>query len=200
MSGTSVKVGMPVNEQAHDDFQSLIHRIQSPALRDVAQHWHDARGNNRMPSWTDLSFPTLSPHFKMLWGFQYDPETGDITGRLSGYKIGKWVGPDFQGGRLQDLWPRSAQEATRPSKLYSHSMYEEAKQMLTKIITTPLAGRSSGRLFKVEDFIVTGERIGLPMAADGKTGDSMLGASDYVAPPLLGPIELIHENIEWYEI
>ena len=182
------------------DFECFLHRVASPALRAVAWHWHEARENNRMPSWADLSTSALSSHFKMLWGFQYDPETGDLTGRLSGDKFAKWVGSDFQGGRLQDLFSRTACEGAPPSRLYSRAMYQEAKQILTRIVTTPLAARSSGRLFRVGDFVVTGERIGLPMAADGKTGDGILGASDYFAPPLLGPVELIHENLEWFEI
>jgi hypothetical protein len=136
----------------------------------------------------------------MLWGIQYNPGTGNLTGKLSGDRIGKWVGPDFQGVRLQDLFSRATDEEDHPARLYSRSMYEEARQILTRIITTPLAARSSGRLFTVEDFVVRGERIGLPMSADGNTGDGILGASDDVAPPLVGPVRLVHENLEWFEI
>jgi hypothetical protein len=38
------------------------------------------------------------------------------------------------------------------------------------------------------------------VAADGKTGDGVLGASDYAIPALLGSWELFYDNIEWYEI
>jgi hypothetical protein len=79
-------------------------------------------------------------------------------------------------------------------------MYGEAKQIMTWIALKSLAARSSGRLFIVKDFVVTGERIGLPMAEDGETGDGIFGASDYWPPPLLGPVELVHENLEWYTI
>jgi hypothetical protein len=47
---------------------------------------------------------------------------------------------------------------------------------------------------------VTGERIALPLAEDGKTGDAVFGASDFVSPPLLKPAELVYENVEWYKI
>jgi hypothetical protein len=136
----------------------------------------------------------------MLWGFQFDPNTGDISGRLAGDKWDKWIGLDFQGGRLQDLLSRSSCEEGHPTKLYSGPMYQEAKQFLTRIATTPLAVRTSGRLFTVEDYVVRGERIGLPMSEDGETGDGIFGASEYWPPPLLGPFELIHENLEWYTI
>lgn len=168
------------------NFETFLSRIQSPALRIVAQHWNEARGPKRMPSWADLSLSSLSPDGKRLWGFAYDPKTGDFTGRLAGDRLGKWIGEDFQGGRLADL--------------HAPGNYPEAHQILTRIVTTPLAARTSGRLFTVGDFVVTGERIGLPLAEDGGTGDGILGASDYFPPPLLGPMQLVHENMEWYEI
>jgi len=168
------------------NFESLMHRIQSPALRAIAQHWHEARGDNRIPSWTDLSSSALSPYSKMLWGFQYDPKAGEFRGWLAGDKLRKWVDDDFRGGLLQDLAPGLS--------------YEPVKVYLTRIMQGPLAFRCSGRLFEVDGFVVTGERIALPLAEDRKSGDVIFGASDYVAPPLLGPVKLVHENLEWYEI
>ena len=139
-----------------------------------------------MPSWTDLSFFSPLPDPERTWAFGYDPKTGDITGILAGRRLGKWVGENFYGGHLKDL--------------HLPANYDEAQRLLTKIATTPLVLRTSGRLFTVDGFTVTGERIALPVAEDGQTGDGILGASDYVPPPLLGTPKLIYENIEWYEI
>jgi hypothetical protein len=122
----------------------------------------------------------------MLWGYNYDSKTGDFTGSLLGRKLEKWVGEDFCHSPLSDL--------------HSIVNFKESNAYLTKIVTAPLAGRSSGRLFTVDDLAVTGERIALPLAEDGKTGDAVFGASDFVAPPLLKPAELVHENVEWYKI
>jgi hypothetical protein len=168
------------------NFETLLSRIQSPALRAVAQHWHEARANKMMPSWTDLSTSALSPYERFLWGFAYDREAGVFTGQLAGGRYSKWVDAKYYGGKLKDFHPRAS--------------YEEAQQLLTRIVTTPLAGRSSGRLFTVGDLAVTGERIILPMATDGRIADAILGASDYVPPPLLGPFVMAHENCEWYTI
>jgi hypothetical protein len=167
-------------------FETLESRIQSPALLVVAQRWNKARGKKRMPSWTDLSFFTPLPDAERTWAFAYDLKTGDITGILTGRRYGKWVDENFHGGHLQDI--------------HSPANFEEAHRLLTKIVTTPLAGRTSGRLFMVDNFIVTGERIALPLAEDGQTGDGILGASDYAPPPLLGSYKLLYENVEWYEI
>jgi hypothetical protein len=169
-----------------DGIQRFLNRIESPALRAVAEHWHQARGERLMPKWTELSSSVLAPHFKLLWGFQYDPKIKEFTGGLTGEHVKQWVGSGFAGARLQDL--------------HSPAIVKEAQQLLTKIVTTPLVMRSSGRLFTVGDHTVTGERIALPLSAMGTTGDGILGASDYDSPVLSGPIELINENLEWYAL
>jgi hypothetical protein len=174
------------DDATRGNFESLIHRIQSPSLRAVAQHWHKARGARRMPSWADIAATDLSPHLNMLWGFKYDPKTKEFRAELAGNRLRKWIDQNFRGERIQDLT--------------SASNYEKVHRHLIRIVTTPLALRCSGRLFTVGDYEVTGERIALPLAEDGKTADGIFGASEYWPPPLLGPVELVHENLEWYEI
>lgn len=171
---------------ATGNFQDFLKTIASPALRAVAHHWHQVRGMRAMPGWVDLSSSALSPHFKMLWGFHRDSQTGEFTGRLAGKNIVDWLGANFWGASLKDIHPPH--------------IFPESHYFLSKIVTMPAAGRSSGRLFKVGGRAILGERIALPLATDGITGDGVLGASDYECPPLSGPIEVIHENMEWYSI
>jgi len=175
-----------MNAPRQANFETLLSRIESPALLAVAQLWNQARGARPMPCWSDLMSPALSPYSKMLWGFNYDPKTGDFTGSLLGRKLEKWVGEDFCHNPLNDL--------------HSIVNFTETNLYLTKIVTQSLAGRSSGRLFTVADITVTGERIALPLANEGKSCDAVFGASDFVSPPLLGPAQLVHENAEWYKI
>ena len=49
--------------------------------------------------------------------------------------------------------------------------------------------------------IVSGERIALPLASDGRHGDGTLGAAEYDFK-VLGQlqIELIHDEEEWYPL
>jgi hypothetical protein len=168
------------------DFDTFLSCIQSPALLDVAQQWSKARGKKRMPSWTNLPSSELSSYARMLWGFAYDPKTGDFTGRLAGKRLRPWIGENFFGGRLQDL--------------HSPANYGGAQQLLTKTVTTPAALRTSGCLFRVDGFAVGGERIVLPLAEDGEVGDGVLGASAYTPPPLLGTVEMVYDKVEWYAI
>src|SRR3954452_10387782 len=106
-----------------DGIQSFISSIKSPSLRAVAEHWHQARGGRLMPKWTELSSSVLAPHFKLLWGFQYDPQTKEFTGGLTGEHVRQWVGGAFTGARLLDLQPPS--------------IAREAQDLMIKIVTTP---------------------------------------------------------------
>src|SRR4029079_9239430 len=128
-----------------DEFHSFIGKIKSPALRAIAQHWHQARGGRLMPKWTELSSSVLAPHFQLLWGFQSDPKTQQFTGGLTGEQVKQWVGGGFSGARLQDLQPPA--------------IVKETQQLMSKIVTTPSVLQSSGRLFTVGNYTVTGERI-----------------------------------------
>jgi hypothetical protein len=175
-----------MNSAPAGQFETFIARIESPALRAVALHWQEARGTGQLPTWVGLGSPAAAPHAKLLWSLAYDPKKGIFTGGFAGDRWRKWIGENFHGRQLKDYHPRST--------------YLEAQQLLTKIVTTPLAFRSSGRLFTADNLDVTGERIVLPLATDGKTGDGILGASDYAPPPLLGRLEIVHENVEWYAI
>jgi hypothetical protein len=167
-------------------FQDFINTLESAALRTVAHHWQAVRGGRLAPNWSDLSSPALSPYFKQLWGFQYDPLSGDFTGRLAGKNIVDWIGANFWGASLKEIHPPH--------------IFQETHQLLSRVVGGPAVLRSSGRLFSVGGKTVLGERIALPLASDGKNCDAILGASDYDCPPLSGPIELIHENIEWFAL
>lgn len=168
------------------EFQAFRGTVKSPALLAVVQHWHQVRGRKRMPNWTDLSSAALTPHFELLWGFQHNPETGDFNGRLAGKHVKDWLGANFWGASLKDL--------------HAPHVFADSHRFLFNVVSTPAAGRCSGRLFTIGGAAVTGERIALPLAADGLTADAVLGASAYETPISPGPVELIHENAEWFAI
>jgi hypothetical protein len=168
------------------NFQSFLTTLNSPALRVIASHWDKARGDRLMPTWADLSTPVLSPHFAMIWGFQYDPGSDDFVGRLAGKNVRDWLGANFWGASLRDL--------------HAAPEFHDARHFLSKVVTIPAAGRCSGRLFTIGENAVRGKRIALPLAADGTNGDAVLGASDYQSPLEPGSVVLIHENMEWYAI
>lgn len=182
----TISVGWKGDAETYAGVDCLLSRIQSPTLAAVARQWNEARGKKSMPNWADLSDLGLSSAARQMWGFDYDPRTKDFVGRMAGSRLRRWIGEDFVGRRLADLHPQD--------------VFQECRLILANVVTPPLLARTSGRLFTVDDITVTGERIMLPMADDGRTASGVLGASDYRPPALLGPVKLIHENVEWYPI
>jgi hypothetical protein len=172
--------------EGSSNFREFISKLDSPVLRSVAEHWNAVRGDRLMPSWSDLSTTSLSPHFSKLWGFQHQPEAGDFTGRLAGKNVMDWLGANFWGGSIKTL--------------YALPVFEEAYRFLKQVVTVPAAGRSNGTLFTMGDKIVAGERIALPLSSDGVHGDAVLGASNYEATPVSGPVVLVHENVKWFTL
>jgi len=168
------------------NFQNFGRAVTSPALRAIAEYWDQVRGHRLMPYWNDLSPSFLSPHFDRLWGFNYNPQTGAFIGMLAGKNVKDWLGTNFWGASLKDIHPPH--------------IYSDAHQFLRKVVTMPAAGRCSGRLFVVGDKAITGERIALPMAANGIFPAGVLGASHYQGPIPPGPVELVVEGQEWFPI
>jgi hypothetical protein len=160
-------------------------RIVSPALRAIADHWLAAKGDKRLPSWSDLSPSAMAPHFTKIWSFKYDRVADEFYARLAGNRIMVGFGQSFRGTPLKDLH--------RPD------IYEKCHANQKRLVTEPAVYRGTGQLFKAGDQIVSGERVALPLASDGYHGDGTLGAAEYDYK-VLGPlqIELIHDREEWY--
>jgi hypothetical protein len=168
-------------------FSLFCGRIVSPALRAIACHWQAAKGNKRLPSWSDLSPSAMAPHFTKIWAFKYDRATDEFYARLAGNRIMVGFGQSFRGTPLKDLH--------RPD------IYEKCHANQKRLVTEPALYRGTGKLFKTADQIVSGERIALPLASDGHNGDETLGASEYDYKVLgLIQVEIIHDREEWYPL
>jgi hypothetical protein len=167
-------------------FSEFKGRISSPALQAIAEHWQLVRADKTMPAWSDLSPSALSSHLKRLWAFNYDRATGDFTARLAGTRVMMGFGQSFRGTPLKDLHPPH--------------VFQRCHANLTKAVSGPAIYWCGGHLFKVGNQVIKGERIVLPLASDGRHGDGVLGASDFQYPATTGPVELIHDQIEWFSI
>ena len=167
-------------------WDELANALSSSALLAVAQHWDQARSNRLLPTWADLSSSALAPHFKLLWGFNFDPKANEYTGLIAGKHVSEWLGANFWGARLQDIHPPH--------------VVNDARRFFDRIMAGPAIGRCSGRLFTMSGRAITGERIALPLAPDGGHPGGILGATDYEYLPVSGEVELIHENVEWFAL
>jgi hypothetical protein len=167
-------------------FDNFVSRIKSPALRAVARHWNQARGDRQMPSWDEIKLDTLGPQLGRIWAFDYDAGTSAFIGRLAGSNIMLGFGKSFLSTPLRDLHSAA-------------HVFEECQANFLQIVSEPACCLWSGKLFRMGDKIVEGERLILPMGAGGKA-IGILGASDYQNYPLSRTpehVELIHDSVDW---
>ena len=168
------------------DFEALRNRIRSPALAALMRHWMEARGKRRMPAWEDIQMSALAPHLGHIWAFDFDRATGSFTGRLAGSAIMLGFGKSFLGTPLRALHPPH--------------VFEVAHANFLQVVTEPACFLWSGKLFRMDDQIVEGERLILPMGADPDKPYGLLGVSDYANYPLArtpGNVELMHDIADW---
>jgi hypothetical protein len=169
------------------DFACFDAKLESPALRAIAGHWNKARGQRRMPSWSDLSPAVMAPHLGLIWAFRYDRGTEEFTARLAGNRMMVGFGKSFRGTPLHELHP-------------PHFL-PRAHAALTRVVSEPACCRTSGPLFRADGQTTSGERIVLPLGTDGEA-DGVFGASDYDRPAVSAArdIEAIYNAVEWFSL
>ena len=145
-----------------DDLEA---KLQSPAMRAVYAHWQAARGNRLMPAWRDIDAVAIGTHLPKVWAWRFDPAQDTFIGRLAGEDILAIMGCGMRGRRFAECFP-----AASVAKV-------EARQR--KVIGMPSIMHSIGRVYLLTGKFGLGERIVLPLAADGITGDGVLGVTDY---------------------
>jgi len=147
----------------------FLSAIQSPALRGIASHWNDARGAKRMPGWKDIDPAAIASHLDIVWSWKYDKEHDSFTGRLAGQTIIDALGGNLHGRRMQDF--------------FSGKRFEGIFQRNRRIVTEPALVRETGHVFLLANRYGLGERIIMPLAADGIHGDGIFGATTYSIDP-----------------
>lgn len=170
-------------------FAAFQRKIQSPALRRLAEDWDAARGSRRMPSWDDIKPDPAAPYLGGIWAYDYHQGSGVFTARLAGSAIAVGYGRNYHGKSLAEL--------------YAPPVAEGVRAHLMRVISQPACALYSGKLFKTGDTIVEGERLILPMGADPEHPDGVLGASHYPSFPLsFAPeeVEFLSDTADWCKL
>src|ERR1043165_2096375 len=141
------------------DLPAFLSRIQSPELRAVFKFWEICRGHRTFPSWPQLEGRLHVLKSEQIWAFSHDPKVGEFTARFARNIPITGFGKSFHGTRLREL--------------HSSQSYEIAHANFLRILTEPACCRWSGRLFKVGDQIVEGERILMPIGSEGSLPDGI---------------------------
>jgi hypothetical protein len=162
--------------------KTLLSAIKSPELKAVARHWSDARGARRMPAWTDIRPAAIAGQLPFVWAYTYDAASDSFTGRLAGDRIEAIFGKSFRQTPLAEIFPAGE--------------YADVLARARRVVAEPAIFRGEGLIFRQLNRHGTGERIMLPLAADGIHGDGILGCTEYHA--VEGPGDaLLPETSQW---
>ena len=113
----------------------------------------------------DLRPSQIGAQLPNIWAYRYDRATDAFIGRLAGDRIVRIFEKSFRGTPMVDLYPPSDY-----ARLFARTK---------RVICEPAFFRSEGLVFNHLDRFGVGERIMMPLADDGITGDGILGATVY---------------------
>lgn len=167
-------------------FEEFEGRIISTGLKRVARHWRDVRGGHLMPAWNDIRPSCIANQLSMIWSYTYAAATDTFTGRLAGARIEDRFGKSFRGTPMRELYPKED---------YEH-LFERAK----RVVAGPAFYYGKGMVFRHLQQAGRGERIMLPVAADGVHGDGLLGATDYQLVYAGSPDSCGAEDEYWFGV
>jgi hypothetical protein len=167
-------------------FEQFHHAIVSPALKNVAAHWNDARGPRPMPAWADIKPAAIAAQLPIVWCYRYDLTTDTFVGRLAGEQISRVLGKAFHGLPMSEAYPADE--------------YQVLFERKRKVVRGPCLARSQGLVFRHLDRVGIGERIVLPLSDAGERADSVLGATEYkmARRPLSPETIAAGDSWEWF--
>lgn len=146
-------------------FAEFLAAIENPDLRAVAMHWDQARGSKKMPAWADIDPGAIGPQLPIIWSWKYDRATDLFTGRLAGEEIDSIFGKTMRGADMREF--------------FKDWNYEGVFARNKRVAAEPCLCHGKGLVFIHAGRYGSGERIILPLAADGEHGDGIIGATVY---------------------
>lgn len=172
-------------EAAYAEFEKTI---ISPALKQVAQHWHAICQPGRLPGWTDLRPSAIKAHLPIVWSYDYDPALDDFIGRLAGVEITGVSSKPFKGTRLSEL---------RPDDKYPRSLIRARR-----VLQEPALYRGHGLVYRTGGNSGFGERIVMPLAAQGSHPAGIFGATEFksLAEWLTTASDVKCESESWFSL
>lgn len=137
--------------------------IKSARLKTLLEHYLEVRGDRRMPARQDIDALRLGPVLPVIWVSEYEAAAGTFRYRLAGEEVNQIWGMSISGHLLSDF--------VRPER------FDATNEGFLKVMREEVALVASGPIYRCTDRIAIGERLVLPLASDGVTGDGLIGAT-----------------------
>jgi hypothetical protein len=144
-----------------------------------------------MPAWRDIDPAAIKEHLPLVWSWRWEPALATFVGRLAGEEIIAYFGLNPRGKRVEDCFPQGAREL----------VIERYK----RVVGEPALMHSRGKVYLLAGGDGWGERIAMPLAADGLNGDGIFGATVYrlSVRPLAGnkvSVDHVNQVIEFFAL
>ena len=150
-------------------FQAFFDSIRSEPLRVLARQWAAVRGSRRMPAFRDIDPVGIGRHLRYVWAWKYDRVGDAFIGRLAGEEIDRAFGKSLRGMKMTEF--------------YAPDVYDLVFPRHRRVVTEPCFFHGTGMVFAQMGYTMAGERISLPLAEDGDSGDGIIGGTYYTALP-----------------
>jgi hypothetical protein len=138
-----------------------------------------------MPSWKAIQPKAIAAQLPLVWVYDYNRAAKQFTGRLSRDQIDRMFGKNLKGVPMSDLYPAAD--------------FQRLLDRSKRCVCEPALYRGEGMVFRHLDRYGQGERIMLPSARDGQTGDGILGATKYQT--MVGRPTVNMEEVEsWFSV
>jgi hypothetical protein len=118
-----------------------------------------------MPAWSDICPAKIREQLPIVWSYRFDRSARTFTARLAGDRITQIFGKGFRGLPLEEAHPPEA--------------YPAIYALCERVVSEPALYRRQGHIFEQLGRAGAGERIMLPLSADGIHTDGIFGASEY---------------------
>ena len=151
-----------------EEFDPFFAAIEAPGLQNVALHWQAVCGHDAIPAWRDIDPAAIKPQLPIIWSWKYDHVADRFEGRLAGEAVSAILGRSLRGKLLEEYFYGDA--------------YQRMFARYKRVVTEPALYHGTGPVFHDEGRAGRGERIILPLAADGRNGDGLFGATVYEFP------------------
>ncbi len=139
--------------------------IVDPTLKALYRHWLQVRGDRPMPARRAIDPMAIPEVLPNLFLYTYDPEKNRFYCRLAGEQINLMVGTVCSKRFLDQI--------------FQPQVFKVVHQRYHAIVTRPTILHMHGVVRMANDLKVPGERLVLPLADDGVTGDALVGAAVY---------------------
>jgi len=171
-------------------FDRFLAQIVSPGLRQVAEHWHEARGDRLMPAWSAIDPSKIVRILPDIWAYSFDQTTGTFRAKLAGNNIVSRYAGHHAGKSIDELFSSPERDVIRTRFM--------------RIATGPCFIRDYGPIYTAAGRYGEGERIAMPLATDGLNVDAILGATFYrcevAAAPVEDPISHLLDEANFYPL